>query len=510
VQRFCRHGADAKEVGMYYDSDNRFFANPLMRPQVLSDADVEAIHRASVQVLSEVGLRVESEEAARLYLDGGADVTQKDGAALVKIPERLLEQCIGSAAKDVVFYGRVEEDDFFAGRGMVGFSTFGECVRITCPKTGSIRATCKQDLADVTKICDAAEEIAVVERACGSLDFPPSVQPPHNLEVMLRNTSKAIFIGAFNRPSAETMVEMARIAAGGDAALRARPFLNFFVCPVSPLTMGSDCCEVIVTAARAGIGIAAIPMPLAGATAPVTLAGTAVTHNCEALAALVLDQLASPGARFCYCSMGTIMDLRCMLAATGAPEHALLGAAAVRMAERYGLPSWIGGGVSDGKLPDAQAGYEFAIGALMGALAGANVIYGAGALESCLRIDLAKLVLDCEALRYVRRLLGGIRVEKEALAFETIAHVGPMKDYLGEKHTARFMRDPLHAQVHAQIFERNMQDGWEKAGALRADERALARAQEILAEHQVKPLPPGAEEAIAACVAARERALGLG
>jgi trimethylamine--corrinoid protein Co-methyltransferase len=223
------------------------------------------------------------------------------------------------------------------------------------------------------------------------------------------------------------------------------------------------------------------------------------------LASLVLAQLAAKGARFCYCSMSTIMDLRHMIGATGAPEHPLIGSIIVKLAAYYGLPSWIGGGVSDSKLPDAQSGYEYGIGTLLGALAGANIIYGAGALESCLLIDYAKLVMDCEALSYIRRILDGVRVDDHTLAVDAIAAVGPKNNFLGEVHTLDFMRE----QVAVNVFDRGNRSKWELDGARTTADTAYARARELLAEHRPEPLPAGAAEAIAKLIADREKALGL-
>jgi trimethylamine--corrinoid protein Co-methyltransferase len=378
-------------------------------------------------------------------------------------------------------------------------------VKILERNSGEARETRKEDLAGITRICDYFDEIAVVERACGSLDFAPPMQPLHNFEAMVKNTSKAIFIGAVSRENARLMIDMARAVAGGDAQLRARPFLNLFVCPVSPLSMGKDGCEITIEAARAGIGVAVIPMALAGATSVVTLAGTVVNHNCEVLATLVLAQLAAKGTRFFYCSMSTIMDLKHMIATTGAPEHPLIGAAATKMANLYGLPIWIGAGVSDSKLPDAQSGYEFGIGTLLGALAGANIIYGAGALESCLLIDYAKLVMDCETLGFIRRMLDGMRVDDDTLAFDIISGKGPKGDFLREKHTFSHMRE----QTPTKVFDRFTRDTWIKNGAKRADETAYARADEILKEHHAAPLPEGADEAMAKIIANRTKELGL-
>ena len=331
-------------------------------------------------------------------------------------------------------------------------------------------------------------EISVLERPVCSGDKNPATQPVHNAEAIFTNTSKPVFIGAVNAENCSKMVEMAAVCVGGMANFKKRPFLNIFVCPTSPLTLGKDCCEVIIEAAKSGAGIAIIPMVLAGATGPVTLAGTLVSHNAEVLSALALAQLTLRGARCVYCSVSTIMDLKLMVGAVGSPEQGLLSAGATKLAQYYRLPSWVGGGISDSKVPDAQAAYEFAINALLGSLAGANIVYGAGALEMGLTQDYAKLMMDVEAIRSLKKVLAGIEITAESLALDIINKVGPGNEFLTHEHTFYHMKE----QSQPQLFDRHSREVWLAAGGKDLTERAYEEAIGILQTHKPKPLPQGA------------------
>lgn len=451
------------------------------------------IHEATLELLRYTGIRVDCMEAAKIFERNGAIVEyQGESCAVAKFPSHIVAEFVVASERSVVFYGRTPDKDFRAHRNHVGFSTFGECVKTIDLVTREIRDCTKEDLAGITTVCDYMDEIAVVERACGALDYPSEVQPLHNLEAMLHNTSKAIFLGAVNGRNCKKMIEMAYIAAGGEKKFRERPFLNIFVCPTSPLRLGKECAEQIIEAAKGGAGIAIIPMALAGATSPVTLAGTILNHNAEVLAAVILAQMVKKGSRCVYCSMSTMMDLKHMISATGSPEQGMISAATVKLAQFYNLPSWIGAGLSDSNLPDAQSGYEFGINALLGALSGANIVYGAGALEAALTIDYAKLVLDCEGMNYIRKILGGIEVTEETLAAELIHRVGHGGDFLSQKHTLAHMR----SQSQAGVFNRNPRASWEAKGGLDAAEAAYRKAVSILENHKAAPLPEGASEAI--------------
>ena len=460
---------------------------------IINSEQVALLHEGTLRLLRDTGVRVDNREAVEIFGDSGATVDYFDGYAIVKFPSHVVRECIEWAARPLVYYGRSPDRDFSAFKNNVGFSTFGECVKIIDLDTRRIRECKKEDLGRITKLCDFIDEIAVVERACGALDYPAHAQPLHNLEEMMKNTSKSIFLGAVSGANCKKMIRMAYIASGGEKEFRERPFLNIFVCPASPLHLGDGCAAQIIEAARGGAGIAVIPMALAGATSAITLAGTLVSHNAEVLSAIMLAQMVQKGARCTYCSISTIMDMKHMISTTGCPELSMMSAASVKLAQYYGLPSWIGAGLSDSMLPDAQAGYEFGINALNGALSGANIVYGAGSLESALTVDYAKLILDCEAMTYIRRILSGIEVTEETMALDIIRKAGPGGGFLNLRHTY----DNVRIHLQADIFNRSTRATWESAGSLDAAERAYTKAAEILKNHTPAPLPEGAEAKIA-------------
>ena len=470
---------------------------------IINSEQVMLLHEGTLELLRHTGIKVDNMEAAAIFEGNGAEVSYFDGYAIAKFPSHVVLECIGWAARPLIYYGRLPDKDFAAYKNNVGFSTFGENVKIIDLDTRQIRECQKADLGQVTRICDYMDEIVVVERACGALDYLAASQPLHNLEIMMKNTSKAIFLGAVSGANCKKMIEMAYVAAGGEKEFRERPFLNIFVCPTSPLQLGDGCAAQIIEAARGGAGIAIIPMALAGATSAITLAGTIVSHNAEVLAAVMLAQMVQKGARCTYCSISTIMDMKHMISSVGCPELTMISAATVKLAQFYNLPSWIGAGLSDSCLPDAQAGYEFGIGAFNGALSGANIVYSAGALEAALTVDYAKLILDCEAMKYIRRILGGIEVTEETMALDLIKKVGPGGEFLNQRHTYDNVR--IHTQV--EVFSRHTRAAWKAAGSMDAADRAYAKAKEILEKHQPAPLPEGAEEKIAEIIAGYERGL---
>ena len=226
----------------------------------------------------------------------------------------------------------------------VGFTTFGEGVFVIDPHSGELRKPTKTDVADAAKLADYLSEIDVYERAIGAHDVPQEVGQMHNAEASFNNTSKHLIMGAFTGYQLDKIVAMATLIAGGREALRQRPIYTTSTCPVSPLKLVQDTCEIIMGAARHGIGVNILSMAMAGGSAPVTLAGTLVIHNAEVLAGITLNQLTRKGAPVIYGSSSTAMDLRRASAAVGSPECAKINAAVARLARYYALPCFVAGG----------------------------------------------------------------------------------------------------------------------------------------------------------------------
>lgn len=474
---------------------------------ILTDDEVRLVHESTLEVLREVGIRVYSEEAMEIFQGSGALVEREKDHGLVRMGPDLVERALFSAPSNVVYCGRNPDKDYAVEPDQVGFTTFGECVKIIDPVTGEVRSTTKRDLADITRLADYLDEIVIVERPVGALDQFPPTQPLHNFEAMIANTSKHIFLGVSCARNTELIAEMAAACLGSREAFRSRPPVTAFVCPTSPLVLSEPCCEVIIACARLGMGVSPISMVLAGATAPATLAGALVVHNAEVLSAIVLAQLTARGTPCTYASCSTIMDMHFGTPATAAPEHGIISAALAKLAQTYRLPSWMGGGLSDSKLPDSQAGHEFSLTATVGALSGANFIYGAGALESGLTFDYAKLMMDCEDIRRIQLLLGGITVNEDTLAMDVIKSIGPGGQYLTHPHTRKYMRDLSQSS----LYDRKTRDGWmQKSGGKDLTQRCYAKAMEILATHQPLALPESARTTMRGIIEQYEAQLKAG
>ena len=309
---------------------------------MFSQDELFAVHCATLEVLDQTGLYVGSQEARDLFDGGGAIVDNKTG--VVKIPPYLVEDAIRSAPSTVYLAGRNPKNDYVCEGKRVGFLNFGEGIRIIDPYTREYRPTNRQDVANAARICDAMDQIVVHNRAVGADDVPGPVQPLYNAEAIFPNTSKHCFVGAMNVENFKKIVKMAAVVAGGRDKLRERPIYSTIVCPTSPLKLVPECCDIIIEGARQGITVCILSMAMAGATSPVTLAGTLVTHNAEVLGGITLSQLARRGAPVLYGSSTTMMDMKTTTAPVGSPELGMINAAVAGLAQYYLLPSFVAGG----------------------------------------------------------------------------------------------------------------------------------------------------------------------
>lgn len=310
--------------------------------QSLTPADLDNIHGATLKVLQHTGIRVYSHDALEIYASGGADVDFHSG--LVRIPPYLVEECVESAPSYVILAGRTPEDDVLMGGRRVHFTTFGAGSKVMDHLTGQISHATKSDLGEAALVADALSNVDIFTTTVTATDMPVDLAGLHEAEAFLLNTSKHCqHCHLKDGIEARVFFEMAAVIAGGRDKLRERPIVSTMICPSSPLQLHKGNAEIIMESARASVPVNVLPMVMAGATAPVTLAGTLVVHNAEVLGGIVLHQLVNRGAPIIYGGSSTIFDMYTLTAPVGAPEVGMLSVAAAEMAHFYLLPSYVGG-----------------------------------------------------------------------------------------------------------------------------------------------------------------------
>jgi trimethylamine--corrinoid protein Co-methyltransferase len=308
----------------------------------------------------------------------------------------------------------------------------------------------------------------------------------YRLYLTLLYSSKPVVTGAFRVDTLHVMKDLLVTEAGGLEALRARPRAIFDACSSPPLIWSELTCQNMIDCARYGIPVQLVSMPLAGSTGPVTLAGAVVQHCAESMSGVTIHQLARPGAPIVWGGAPAITDMRFGTTPMGAIETAMIDAAYVQVGKRLALPTHTYLGASDSKLIDAQAGFESGMSALVGGLAGVNMISGAGMLDFLRAQSLEKLVIDAEIITMVRRLLRGVEARDEMLGADLIRAVGHHGHFLAQKHTRKlFAREQ---SIPSTVVDRGSLTAWQNAGAKTTAGRARDRVQNLLEGYQPRPL----------------------
>lgn len=457
---------------------------------LLSRETMDTIHFAACRLLRSTGVVVEHQGAAERLSAAGARVEKQGQFWRVFIPEWLISDSLASAPKSLRLGARNPENSFYLEKGRVGFSTFGEQVKIIDLKTGEYRSSLRADARQVYRLVDALPGLVTGSRTLCPNDLPMPLQQAHNFYDALTCTSKHIWMGLTNQDTIDLARRMI-VAVMGEESLRCNAINTVTACPTSPLTLVDMCCLNIIGAAETGLmNVEIMEMCLAGGTSPVNLASAVVLTCAEHLSGLVLAQAARKGTPTILGTCSTNLDLKTGLSPMASPENALIASSVIQMAGYYQLPIRAGGGVSDSKIPDAQAGYEYSANALPLALAGANIIWGAGGIDSGLGFDYAKLLMDHEMGRNISFMLQGLPVNNEEMALELIEEVGPGGFFLTHKHTFKRARK----QAHNELFDRRPFAAWEKDGAKTMTQRAYEKAAKIVETHQPRPLDSHIQE----------------
>lgn len=300
------------------------------------------IHLATLDVLWNIGVKVESEEAREIFYSHGCTLNRETN--IVKIPAYLIEDSLRSIPKTFRACGRNPENDWINEGNRTGFVNFGEAVRMIDPYTREMRKPFKKDVDDVTRFCEAMDQIIIFERAIGPSEVDPDVSQVHIAESFYNYSTKHAYIG-MNRPeNMRAVAKMGYVVSGGEDKFRERPLFSQSTDPVSPLVHSKGATDTLIEAIRLGVPAKINSMGLAGGTTCVHLASTLVTHNAEILSMLALSQMVKKGHPMVYGTSTTMMDLRTTVASVGTPELALFSAAVAKLAQLYNLPSWVAGG----------------------------------------------------------------------------------------------------------------------------------------------------------------------
>jgi trimethylamine---corrinoid protein Co-methyltransferase len=453
--------------------------------EVLDAALLAQIIEEALQLLRDPGIAVETPEVVEMLASAGATI--HEGRA--RIPELLAGHALATAPRVFFLYDRSGNPAVCYGDDAVHFDPGSSCLKILDPETLQHREAVSADLVRLVRVTEELPQYAAQSTALVCGDVPKEIGDWYRLLLVLLYSHKPVVTGAFSAETLQTMLRLLVIESRGEENLRQRPRAIFDVCPSPPLNWSDFASLNLVQLARAGVPAEIIPVPMAGATAPITLAGAVVQHAAECIGGIVIHQLAKPGAAVVWGGAPTIFDMKSATAPMGAIETAMLNAACAQVGKHLGLPTHGYLVASDSKLVDAQAGMESAMSAVVGALAGINMISGAGMLDFLACHSLEKLVIDAEAIASAQRLLEGIQPRTQPLATAMFANAGVAGDFLSLPETLDLFRSEQHFPSSVTQRTSDVVPGDGSDAFARAHDRVeelLRRQRQVTIDHAIE------------------------
>lgn len=452
-------------------------SNPKLSLNILTPAEVEQIHTATLEVIETVGVRFPSDKALDILEAHGATVDRQ--AKVARIPGPVVEEYLAKAPPVYDLAALDENLDLPMDGNHSFLGTDGCGVEILDAFTAERRRTTKQDLTDVSRVADFLEAIAFHWVPISAQDCPPESRSLHELQAVWRVSKKHLQTESIvTEREMHAAVEMAAGLVGGREALRKRPILSIMQCTYSPLGHDGGSLEAGLVAAEAGLPVGYMTMASAGSNAPITLAGTLVVGNAEVISALALMQMHAPGCPVYYAAAQTMTDLRTGAYTGGGPEDYLFGAASNLLADFYRVPLSMGAYATGAKEPDWQAGVDSSFSSYMAVLTMSDMLLGAGLLHGSRILSYEQLLMDCEIWSMLESMFKGIEVSPEGLALDVIKAVGQTGSYLSQRHTRQYMRQ----RWTPTLIDRRPYNVWEEKRD-GARDWARVKAQQILQEY---------------------------
>ncbi len=467
------------------------------RLRLLANDQVDAIHEASLRLLERTGVRFDSEDARRRLEAQGA-APQRSRKNVLTFPRGMVEEAI----RKIPFYGTYcardpKNDVTFDGEHSFAHALGGNPAILDL-ETGKSRSSTLRDVEQATCLQDALENCHTASNLVVATDVPAPILVIKTMEAMWKNTTKCVPGYALKTPEVEVLLEMGSCVAGGREELRKRPIFTLYGSPSSPLTYDAHVCDVMLLAVANGIPVDIVPCPIGGGTAPLPIAAGLTQQNAELLAGVMLLQTVDAKLPSQYSGRLSFLDLRTAKNLWGLPELALASAATVQIAHRYHMTADVYGVTTDANGWDLQIGLERMMAALPPALAGADNLSGiGGAWENASSFEM--MVIDDEVYADIFRIIRGIDVDADRIALDVIDRVGPMGNFLAQRHTMKYLREG--EMRNSPLWDKRTGDKAASEGIRPIQDVAREKARRLLKEHTPTPLDRDVEAELARIVA---------
>ncbi len=458
----------------------------------LTREQMELIHSKTLELLQDVGMEIQHKGAREMLKEAGCIVEKKR----VYFPPTIVEWAIKSAPSRILLYDR--EGNFamdVSGRNAY-YGVGSAEPNILDPFTGEMRLCNEEDNKNCVKVADAMPYIDYMMSQCQVYDHPKTSYE-HEYAAMIRYSSKPQVVITADLEGVKNVVEMASVVRGSLEKLIQKPLFILYCEPTSPMVCTKDSIEKVMYMAENNLPVLYAPIPMNGATAPITLAGATIQANAECLAGLIIAQVTRPGAPVLYGGIVTNMDLKSLQPTYASPETMMESLAMSEIGrELYNLPTWGTAGCTSSKLPDEQAVLEGAQYITLAGFSGVNVIHDVGYTQFGLAHSCELVVMMNDAIGRVRRLFDSINTTEEYLAMDDLKEVGPKGHFLGQDSTLYKNREHWESDIE----DRNEYDRWMDLGGKTMGQRANEKVRDIIENGKLNSLPEDLDAKIVAII----------
>ncbi len=474
-----------------------------MQGRVLNEEEILRIHKDSIRILEEVGVRFPSVAALAVLERGGAKVDWDRQVAYIS--EEMVKAALSAAPKNFVMGARNPEMDLALPSSFSVYNMDGCGVNTIDFDSGDRRSPVLQDVADSARIFEETGLCNIFWVPVSPGDVPHGARSIAGTAASFVNTSKHVMDEVKKKEEVPYLIEMCKTITGDLEQVKQRKIYSVTYCTVAPLCHDEDMLEATMELSRFMAPILVYPMPACGTTGPASLYSNIAMANAEALSSIVIFQLVSPGVPILYGAALGVVNVRSGLFLEGAVETALQMTAMGELGKFYRLPTMIAGCLTDAKTSGMQAVMEKVLTTLPLVLGEIDVIQGIGLIESSMTLSLEQMIIDIEIAHLCRRMKEGVRVGDDLDFFEDIKTVGQGGHFLKQKNTrAAFRTDEFY---QAALCDRNSYDGWVDLGRPELIDLARKKVKTILGGERKNPLPEQTEKQLLEIVEEAKRKL---
>lgn len=449
--------------------------------KVLSESEINDIHNASLDILQNCGIKVLNKRMLEFLKNKGLPVDFEK--QIVKFSKACIESALAGIPRQFEVFDQNGKPAFVLGDGVPKIAAGHNAVFWLDSETGQTRNSTVADVELFARICDDLVGIDMIGIPVMPQDIPdPHASLLYGVRAVIENSAKPIYFSTDSAKVNKSCIEMLRAAFKGDPKTQVYGITQ--LSPTSPLFWEENVIDAIMDTVDTGVPIAILPEPIAGISAPYTLAGLLTVNNVECLSGLIMIQLLRPGTKVMYANSWTTTDMRSGAALVGSTETTLCRIAAAQLARFYNIPSHTTAPNSDNHVHDEQNAWEKTLSQFCAVGAGHDLIVNCGMFATGMTCSHEQLLMDEEISLMSKRIAAGITVNDETIGGGLIKEIGPQgPTYLTADHTMKWLYSDEY--LLPRLAVRGPKASWDAQGS--KDTYQLAREK----VRQYKAAKPG-------------------